>query len=53
VPIPGTKHEKYLLENIAAADIVLTAEDLKRLDEAAPKGGIKGDRYADMSTVNK
>lgn len=53
VPIPGTKHEEYLLENIAAADIVLNAEDLKRLDEAAPKGATIGARYADMSTVNK
>jgi aryl-alcohol dehydrogenase-like predicted oxidoreductase len=53
VPIPGTKHEHYLRENIAAADIVLTDEDLARLDEAAPKGATTGDRYADMSTVNK
>jgi aryl-alcohol dehydrogenase-like predicted oxidoreductase len=53
VPIPGTKHVKYLQENIAAADIKLTDEDLKRLDEAAPKGSTAGDRYPDMSTVNR
>jgi len=53
VPIPGTKHEKYLRENIAAAEIVLTKDDLVRLDEAAPKGATTGERYADMSTVNK
>jgi aryl-alcohol dehydrogenase-like predicted oxidoreductase len=53
VPIPGTKHIKYLEENVAAAAITLTAEDLKRLDEAAPKGATAGDRYADMSTVNR
>jgi aryl-alcohol dehydrogenase-like predicted oxidoreductase len=53
VPIPGTKHVDYLKENIAALDIVLDEDDLRRLDEAAPKGSAAGDRYADMSTVNK
>lgn len=53
VPIPGTRHINYLEENIAAVDIELTADDLKRLDEAAPKGGTAGDRYPDMSTVNR
>ncbi len=53
VPIPGTKHMKYLEENIASADIKLTEEDLQRLDEAAPKGGTFGSRYPDMSTVNR
>ena len=52
VPIPGTKHIEYLKENIAAADIELTEEDLARLDEAAPKGAAAGERYGDMSTVN-
>ena len=53
VPIPGTKRESYLLENAAAADIVLSEEDLVRLDTVAPKGAAAGERYADMSTVNK
>lgn len=53
VPIPGTKHLEYLKENIAAADIELTDEDLQRLDEAAPRGATAGDRYPDMSTVNR
>jgi aryl-alcohol dehydrogenase-like predicted oxidoreductase len=53
VPIPGTKHVEYLKENIAAAEIELTEEDLKRLDEAAPKGQTAGNRYPDMSTVNR
>jgi aryl-alcohol dehydrogenase-like predicted oxidoreductase len=52
VPIPGTKHDGYLEENVAAAAIRLTAEDLARLDEVAPRGVTAGDRYADMSTVN-
>lgn len=53
VPIPGTKHVEYLKENIAAAEIELTPEDLLRIDEAAPKGVTAGERYADMSTVNR
>lgn len=53
VPIPGTKHIKYLKENIAAADIELTDEDLEHLDEVAPQGAAAGQRYADMSTVNR
>ncbi|HXR50305.1 MAG TPA: aldo/keto reductase [Verrucomicrobiae bacterium] len=53
VPIPGTKHIEYLKENIAATEIELTDEDLRRLDEAAPKGTAAGDRYPDMSTVNR
>lgn len=53
VPIPGTKHLQYLKENIAAADIELSAEDLERLDAAAPHGATAGDRYPDMSTVNR
>ncbi len=52
VPIPGTKHVEYLEENVAAASVRLTAEDLARLDEVAPRGVTAGDRYADMSTVN-
>ena len=53
VPIPGTKRMAYLEENAAAADIELTDDDLRRLDEAAPAGAAAGDRYADMSTVNR
>jgi aryl-alcohol dehydrogenase-like predicted oxidoreductase len=52
VPIPGTKHVAYLKENIAAANITLTEEDLTCLDEAAPKGSTAGERYPDMSSVN-
>ncbi len=54
VPIPGTKRRKYLEENAAAADIVLTAEDLRRIDELAPHGVAAGARYPDvaMRSVN-
>lgn len=55
VPIPGTKRRKYLEENIAATEIHLTAEDLRRIDEVAPKGTAAGDRYPafSMSSVNR
>jgi aryl-alcohol dehydrogenase-like predicted oxidoreductase len=53
VPIPGTKHRKYLEENVAALEITLSPDDLERIDEAAPKGATAGPRYADMSTVNR
>jgi aryl-alcohol dehydrogenase-like predicted oxidoreductase len=53
VPIPGTKRRKYLEENVAAVEITLTDEDLGRIEEAAPKGAASGERYPDMSTVNR
>ena len=53
VPIPGTKHRKYLEENAAAATLRLSHEDLKRIDMAFPMGATVGNRYADMSTVNR
>src|ERR671928_192212 len=55
VPIPGTKRREYLEENVAAADITLTEEDLRRIEEAAPVGVAAGERYneAGMSTVNR
>ena len=52
VPIPGTKRRKYLEENVAAADVVLSKSDLARIEEVAPKGFAAGGRYHDMSTVN-
>jgi len=52
VPIPGTKRIAYLEENVAADDITLTADDLARIDVAAPPGATAGDRYADMSSID-
>jgi len=52
VPIPGTKRLAYLEENVAAAQVELSDEDLRRIDEAAPAGAAAGDRYADMSPLN-
>jgi len=51
VPIPGTKRRRYLEENVAATEITLDEDDLRRLDEAAPPGQTAGERYPDMSTV--
>jgi aryl-alcohol dehydrogenase-like predicted oxidoreductase len=49
-PIPGTRRVENLEQNVAAADLDLTPEQLARLDNvAAPIG----DRYADMSPLNK
>jgi aryl-alcohol dehydrogenase-like predicted oxidoreductase len=55
VPIPGTKHVKYLDENIGALDVKLTDADLKRLDDILPPGAAAGDRYhaRGMETVNR
>jgi aryl-alcohol dehydrogenase-like predicted oxidoreductase len=53
VPIPGTKRVAYLEENAAAADVELTEDELRRLDEAAPVGAAAGDRYPNMSTVHR
>jgi aryl-alcohol dehydrogenase-like predicted oxidoreductase len=53
VPIPGTTRAAHLEENVAALGVELTAEDLAQLEEAFPKGATAGDRYADMSSVNR
>jgi aryl-alcohol dehydrogenase-like predicted oxidoreductase len=52
VPIPGTKRRAYLEENAGADEIELTDDDLRRLDDVFPEGAA-GDRYPDMSTVNR
>jgi aryl-alcohol dehydrogenase-like predicted oxidoreductase len=53
VPIPGTRRVAYLEENAAALDVRLSDEELRAIEEAAPVGVAHGDRYADMSTVNR
>ena len=54
VPIPGTRHVRYLDENIGALEVELTGADLKRLDQILPPGAAAGQRYHDrgMETVN-
>ncbi|MGE5360792.1 MAG: aldo/keto reductase [Bacteroidales bacterium] len=54
VPIPGTKHQQYLEQNVAATSIALTAAELAEIDRAFPKGAAAGDRYPEggMRVVN-
>jgi len=54
VPIPGTKRRKYLEENVGALNFSLSNEELKAIDEIAPKGIAAGTRYptAGMASVN-
>ncbi|GGC81392.1 oxidoreductase [Tersicoccus solisilvae] len=54
VAIPGTKRRTYLRENVAAAELELTADELAALDEVAPVGVASGERYDEngMRSVN-
>src|SRR5260370_759029 len=54
IPIPGTKRRKYLEENAGALNVKLNAEDLRHIDEVAPKGAASGPRYPEtmMTFVN-
>jgi aryl-alcohol dehydrogenase-like predicted oxidoreductase len=45
IPIPGTSHVQRLEENHGSIDVVLTSDELKRLDQVAPKGAAAGERY--------
>jgi aryl-alcohol dehydrogenase-like predicted oxidoreductase len=54
IPIPGTKRRKYLEENAGALSVKFTADDLRRINEVAPKGAASGQRYPQtmMALVN-
>ncbi|HEX6661927.1 MAG TPA: aldo/keto reductase [Sphingomicrobium sp.] len=54
VPIPGTKHVRYLDQNIGALDVKLGQDELDRLDAILPPGAAAGERYHErgMATVN-
>jgi aryl-alcohol dehydrogenase-like predicted oxidoreductase len=54
VPIPGTKHKKYLEENVGTLNVKLAADDLRRLEEVFPHGAAAGTRYPEqmMHLVN-
>ncbi|TCK20850.1 aldo/keto reductase [Pseudonocardia endophytica] len=45
VPIPGTKRRTYLEQNVAAAELQLSADELAEIEAAAPAEAIAGDRY--------
>ena len=55
VPIPGTKRRRYLAENVAAADVRLSADELRALDTALAPGTTAGNRYADwiLATIDR
>lgn len=53
VPIPGTKRVKYLEENLGALNVHLNADDLAQLEAVFPLGAAAGERYPDMSSVNR
>src|SRR3984957_14220480 len=54
VPIPGTKRRKYLEENVGAMAVKLSAEDLRRINQAFPPESAAGERYPEhiMALVN-
>ena len=54
IPIPGTKRRSYLEQNAAAIEVTLTADDLRRLEEVAPRDTASGLRYPEemMRLVN-
>ena len=49
IPIPGTKRRKYLEENFAALQVKLSAEDLRWIEEVAPRGAVAGLRYPEQA----
>jgi aryl-alcohol dehydrogenase-like predicted oxidoreductase len=55
VPIPGTKHRKYLEENVEAGGITISAAEMAEIAEALPKGAASGARYPEsmMQLVNR
>lgn len=55
VPIPGTKRRQFLEENVAAAALALSAQELQQLAEALPPGSVSGPRYTEemMAMVDR
>jgi aryl-alcohol dehydrogenase-like predicted oxidoreductase len=55
VPIPGTKRQRFLDENLGALAVTLTTSDLHRIDAILPPGSASGDRYVAraMQAVNR
>ncbi|MDV6292964.1 aldo/keto reductase [Rhodococcus aetherivorans] len=52
VPIPGTKRVRFLEENVAAAAVSLTADELGAIESAVPREAVVGERYGDMSSID-
>ena len=53
VPIPGTTKVANLEQNVAATEIELTEDDLAQIDAIAPAGVAAGERYPDMSSIDR
>jgi aryl-alcohol dehydrogenase-like predicted oxidoreductase len=53
VPIPGTKRVRYLEENVAAAAVDLSDADLAALADAIPREQVVGERFPDMSSIDR
>ncbi|HKD34566.1 MAG TPA: aldo/keto reductase [Gaiellaceae bacterium] len=53
LPIPGTTNVEHLEENVGALEVELTEDNLRELDSVFPLGAASGDRYSDMSSVNR
>jgi aryl-alcohol dehydrogenase-like predicted oxidoreductase len=55
IPIPGTKRRKFLEDNAGAANVKLSPEDLRKIEEVAPHGAAAGARYPEvmMALINK
>jgi aryl-alcohol dehydrogenase-like predicted oxidoreductase len=55
VPIAGTKHTKYLEDNVGATDVELTKDELEAIDKIAPPGAAMGLRYSEtaMNSLNR
>jgi aryl-alcohol dehydrogenase-like predicted oxidoreductase len=49
VPIPGTKRQTYLEQNVGALDVELSGDEVERLDEAFPIGAAEGERYPEAA----
>lgn len=49
VPIPGTKRRRWLRENVAATDVVLSPDDIAALEAAVPPDAVVGERYSPAS----
>ena len=52
-PIPGTKRVRWLEQNAGALDVVLDDSDLAAIEAAVPADAVVGDRYADMSSIDR
>jgi aryl-alcohol dehydrogenase-like predicted oxidoreductase len=55
VPIPGTKRRTYLEENVGAAEVILSTDDVALLDAALAPERVAGPRYNEklMATVDR